>query len=116
MPSSEKATELRNLEWEILLGMNTSLEREPDAGSDSDLYLAAVQDEYEADPAEYTTVFGRFVENERGRPSAAKKFVENLPFVELTVEELRINAVVCAVCKDAILAEEKVRKASVFTF
>ncbi|KAB1218357.1 hypothetical protein CJ030_MR3G026237 [Morella rubra] len=78
--------------------------------SDTDSYLAFVQNEYEADTAEYNTVFGRLVENERGNPSAAKKFVENFLFVELKVEEFRRNAVVCAVFKDVTLLKEKVRK------
>ncbi|KAG2715365.1 hypothetical protein I3843_03G075600 [Carya illinoinensis] len=107
---SSEEVGVRNLEWEILLGANMRLERAFDADSDSDSYLAAFQDEYDAEPAEYDTIFGRFGDNGRGSPPAAKRVVENLPFVELTVEELQTNALVCAVCKDAIVVEEKVRR------
>jgi hypothetical protein len=53
------------------------------------------------------------MENEsslKGSPPAAKSFVENLPLVELTEEELKKKDVVCAVCKDEVTVEEKVRK------
>lgn len=108
---SEEA--LRYLEWEILLAVN-NLERssgleEHDANVDS--YLA-VQDVY-IYAAEYDVLFGQFLENEsalKGSPPAAKSVVENLPLVELTKEELLGKNVACAICKDEILLEEKVRR------
>ncbi|XP_041007753.1 E3 ubiquitin ligase BIG BROTHER-related-like [Juglans microcarpa x Juglans regia] len=106
--SSEEEVEVRNLEWEILLGANMRLERELDGDSDS--FLAAFQGESDADTAEFDAVFRRVVEIETGNPPAAKRFVENLPSVELTVEELLMNTVVCAICKDAIVVKEKVRR------
>ncbi|KAH7532814.1 uncharacterized protein LOC107416522 [Ziziphus jujuba] len=107
----------RNLEWQILLAvnnlaLNTSLERERSGGGDVDVdsYLA-VQDEMYT--VEYDTLFGQFIESEnalKGSPPAAKSVVENLPFVKLTMEELQKDDVVCAICKEKILLEEKVKK------
>lgn len=108
---SEEA--LRYLEWEILLAVN-NLERnsgleEHDANVDS--YLS-VQDVY-IYAAEYDVLFGQFLENEsalKGSPPASRSVVENLPLVELTKEELLGKNVACAICKDEILLEEKVRR------
>lgn len=107
---------VRNLEWEILLAINnlatnSSLERNVDSGTDS--YLAVQDDYIYAVGVDYETLFEQFIESEsalKGSPPAAKSFVENLPFVELTMEEFRKDNVVCAVCKDKILVEEKVKK------
>ncbi|KAE9619947.1 hypothetical protein Lal_00040299 [Lupinus albus] len=111
---SEEA--LRYLEWEILLAVN-NLERNPilehDANVDS--YLA-VQDGY-IYTAEYDVLFGQFMDNEtalKGSPPAAKSVMENLPVVELSKEELQMKNVACAVCKDEILLEEKVRRLPCF--
>ncbi|PON58040.1 43kDa postsynaptic protein [Parasponia andersonii] len=107
---------VRSLEWEILLAinnlaMNSSLERNVDSGTDS--YLA-VQDDYTYTVGvEYESLFEQFIETEsalKGSPPAAKSVVENLPFVELTVEELMKDDVVCAVCKDQIVVKEKVKR------
>ncbi|KAG6716477.1 hypothetical protein I3842_04G050900 [Carya illinoinensis] len=106
--SSEEEVEVRNLEWEILVGANMRLERELDGDSDS--FLAAFQGESDADAAEFDAVFRRVMEIETGNPPAAKRFVESLPTVELTVEELLRNTVVCAICKDSIVVKEKVRR------
>ncbi|KAF4352318.1 hypothetical protein G4B88_000921 [Cannabis sativa] len=106
----------RNIEWEILLAinnlaMNSSLERNVDSGTES---YFSVQDDYiYAVGGEYETLFEQFIESEtalKGSPPAAKSVVENLPSVELTMEELQKNDVVCAVCKDKILVEEKVKR------
>ncbi|XP_062106403.1 E3 ubiquitin ligase BIG BROTHER-related [Humulus lupulus] len=106
----------RNIEWEILLAINnlatnSSLERNVDSGTES---YFSVQDDYiYAVGVEYETLFEQFIESEsalKGSPPAAKSVVENLPFVELTVEELQKDDVVCAVCKDKILVEEKVKR------
>ncbi|KAK7266657.1 hypothetical protein RIF29_19307 [Crotalaria pallida] len=114
---SEEA--LRYLEWEILLAVNnlernSFLEHDDDYDDDDanvDSYLA-VQDGY-IYTAEYDVLFGQFIENEaalKGSPPAAKSVVESLPVVELTKEELQGKNVACAVCKDEILMEEKVRR------
>lgn len=112
---------LRNLEWEILLAINSlaanaSLERSSTDDTGSDSFLA-IQDDYSdyfyAVGVEYDTFFEQFIESEsalKGSPPAARSVVENLPFVELTPEQLRREDVVCAVCKDKILVEEKVKR------
>ncbi|TKY50112.1 E3 ubiquitin-protein ligase RING [Spatholobus suberectus] len=111
---------LRYLEWEILLAVNNSernvsngggggVERE---GNDGGADLLTIQDGY-VYAAEYDVLFGQFLENEsalKGSPPAAKSVVEGLPLVELSKEELEGKSVACAICKDEILLEEKVRR------
>ncbi|RDX91763.1 E3 ubiquitin-protein ligase RING1-like protein, partial [Mucuna pruriens] len=108
---------LRYLEWEILLAVNNSernvsnsgLEHEGNAGGAD---LLTIQDGY-VYTAEYDALFGQFLENEsalKGSPPAAKSVVESLPLVELSKEELLGKNVACAICKDEILVEEKVRR------
>lgn len=106
---------LRYLEWEILLAFN-NLERngglEHEDESLNNLYLA-VHDGIISGNTDYDILFGQLLENEgglKGSPPAAKSFVENLPLVELTEEELKEKNVVCAVCKDEVTVEEKVGK------
>lgn len=106
----------RNLEWEILLAINnlasnSSLERNVDSGTEP--YLAVQDDYIYAVGVEYETLLEQFIESEtalKGSPPAAKSVVENLPLVKLSMEELRKDDVVCAVCKDKILVDEKVKK------
>lgn len=112
---------LRYLEWEILLAVN-NLERNSNSvllehGDDEN--VANVADSYlefqegYISAADYDVLFGQFLENEsvsKGSPPAAKGFVESLPLVELTEEELRGKDVACAICKDEIVLEEKVRR------
>lgn len=106
---------LRYLEWEILLAFN-NFERsgglEHDDENINNLYLA-VQEGFISGNADYDILFSQLLENEsglKGSPPAAKSFVENLPLVELTEEELKKKDVMCAICKDEVMAEEKVRK------
>lgn len=109
---------LRYLEWEILLAVNNSernvngvLEHEGNAVGGAD--LLTIQDGY-VYAAEYDVLFGQFLENEsalKGSPPAAKSVVESLPLVELSKEELlQGKNVACAICKDEVLLEEKVRR------
>ncbi|CAJ1947250.1 unnamed protein product [Sphenostylis stenocarpa] len=110
---------LRYLEWEILLAVNNSernanngggLEHEGITGAAD---LLTIQDGY-VYAAEYDVLFGQFLENEnalKGSPPAAKSVVESLPLVELSKEELlQGKNLACAICKDEILLEEKVRR------
>ncbi|KAF7803126.1 WPP domain-interacting tail-anchored protein 1 [Senna tora] len=104
---------LRYLEWEILLAVN-NLERisslEHDANVSS---LITIRDDVYMYTADYDLFFGRFLENEssfKGSPPTAKSFMENLPVVELTMEDLQGENVACAVCKDEILLKEKVTR------
>ncbi|KAI8031713.1 E3 ubiquitin-protein ligase RING1-like [Camellia lanceoleosa] len=102
-----------NFEWEVLLAVN-NWERAPqfehESDSDGVSYLA-FQDDYTY-AAEYDTLFGHFVQNEsalKGSPPASKYVVENLLTLVMTKEMLQEN-MVCAVCKDDILVEEKVAR------
>lgn len=106
---------LRYLEWEILLAYN-NFERsgglEHDDENINNLYLA-VQEGFISGNTDYDILFSQLLENEsglKGSPPAAKSFVENLPLVELTEEELKKKDVTCAICRDEVIAEEKVRK------
>ncbi|PWA92520.1 zinc finger, RING/FYVE/PHD-type [Artemisia annua] len=93
------------LEWEILLAVN-NLERdmeidfETDGGGEGFVYTP-----------EFDTLIGQFVETVRalrGSPPAAKSIVDNLPLVEMKGDGNADDQVICAVCKDGILVEEKV--------
>ncbi|KAL5582047.1 hypothetical protein UlMin_014489 [Ulmus minor] len=108
--------EARDLEWEFLLTVNNlasdvSLERE--GGTRVDRYMAALEDRLYSIGVEFESLFDQFIESEsslKGSPPASKSVVENLPLVELTMEELQKDDVVCAVCKDGILVKEKVKR------
>uniref|UniRef100_A0A5B7BAU2 RING-type E3 ubiquitin transferase n=1 Tax=Davidia involucrata TaxID=16924 RepID=A0A5B7BAU2_DAVIN len=104
--SGEEA--VRILEWEVLLAVNNlyraSEFEHDDYGDGEGGYIYA---------DEYDTIFGQFVQNDsalKGSPPAAKSVVEGLPLVVLTKEELQANHVICAVCKDEILVDEKVTR------
>ncbi|KAL2552163.1 WPP domain-interacting tail-anchored protein 1 [Forsythia ovata] len=70
-------------------------------------------------PDDYILTMEQLVENENavkfGLP-ASKSVVENLPSIVLTVDEVRDNndAVVCAVCKEDVLAGEKMTRMPCF--
>lgn len=102
----------RSLDWEVLLAMN-NLERTLNLEHDLDIdSFFTDQDDY-VNATEYVTLFGLFTEDDaglKGSPPAAKSVVQNLPVVELTQQYLEKNNVVCAVCKDEILLEEKVKR------
>lgn len=102
----------RNLDWEVLLAMN-NLERawNIEQELDIDSYFTD-QDDY-VNASEYVTLFGLFTDDDaasKGGPPAAESVVQNLPVVELTQQYLEKNNVVCAVCKDDILLEVKVKR------
>lgn len=87
------------LEWEILLAVNT-LERDLELETDGENGFVYTP--------EFDTLIGQFVETVRalrGTPPAAKSIVDNLPLVVLNKGD---DNVICAVCKDEILIEEKV--------
>ncbi|XP_059283545.1 E3 ubiquitin-protein ligase CIP8-like [Lycium ferocissimum] len=85
---------VRNLEWEVLLAVN-SIER-------------SLEFDGNDDEIDHDALIGQFLENEgtlKGSPPTAKNVIENLPLVELKDKE---NNTACAVCKDEILVVEKV--------
>lgn len=115
----EEAEAFRNHGWQILLAinnlaLNASLERGSDAAFADDGYAYyAAHDEMSVE--EMDILFEQYLEGEivaRGSPPAAKSVVESLPIVKLTMEELQKDngGVVCAVCKEKILADEEVKK------
>lgn len=99
--SSEGDAAVGALEWEILLAVNNlerDLELETDGSGEGFVYTP-----------EFDTLIGQFVETVRalrGSPPAAKSCVDNLPLVALQKED--DDNVICAVCKDEILIDEKV--------
>lgn len=122
----EEEEGFRHLEWEILVAVNNlemdvALHHEVENSFDEgyltvheyDSFIpTAFQDGF-ISTADYEVLFGQLLQNEsglKGSPPAAKSFVESLPLVELTEEELRGKDMACAICKDEIMLEEKVRR------
>ncbi|KAJ0843829.1 putative transcription factor C2H2 family [Helianthus annuus] len=102
--SSEGDASVGVLEWEILLAVNNferGLEFATEGGEEGFVYTP-----------EFDTLIGQFVESVRalrGSPPAAKSFIDNLPLVTLKKGDLNDDdTVICAVCKDEILMEERV--------
>lgn len=101
--TSEGDATVGALEWEILLAVNNlerDIEIETDGGGEGFVYTP-----------EFDTLIGQFVETVRalrGSPPAAKSIVDNLPLVEMKGDGNEDDQVICAVCKDEILVEEKV--------
>ncbi|KAL1205866.1 E3 ubiquitin-protein ligase RING1-like [Cardamine amara subsp. amara] len=81
-----------------------------------DLDLGVYLDTIDEDYGDYfNTLIGQMFDNEdggiMGSPPASKTVVDDLPVVEITSEELSNgNVIVCAICKDDVLVEEKVKK------
>ncbi|KAI3717023.1 hypothetical protein L1987_68329 [Smallanthus sonchifolius] len=101
--SSEGDAAAGVLEWEILLAVNNL---------ELDLEFATDGGEGFVYTPEFDTLIGQFVETVRalrGSPPAAKSFIDNLPLVTLKKgDEEEDDSVICAVCKDEILMEERV--------
>ncbi|XP_058115035.1 uncharacterized protein LOC131258027 [Magnolia sinica] len=104
----------QNLDWEVLLTINR-LERTTIVEHEAEWpesYLGDHDDEY-IYTTEYEVLFGQFAETDnpvKGSPPAAKSFIENLPSVVLTKEDVENNNAICAVCKDGISVEEQVKQ------
>ncbi|RRT72246.1 hypothetical protein B296_00008426 [Ensete ventricosum] len=104
---------VRNVNWEILLAMN-NLGRSPFDPDDVEAYFED-QDGlvYTSDYESYEVLFGHFTEqdgNSKGSPPAAKSVVENLPSAVMTKEDAADIDADCAVCKDGIVAEDRVKR------
>ncbi|CAE5965848.1 unnamed protein product [Arabidopsis arenosa] len=113
------------LDWQVLLTVNNVVNyieqaegimlNPDDIDPNYYLYLSSLDEfddnhsgHYDAD-----AILGQMFDNEtgiRGNPPAAKSVIQDLPVVELTVEELNKGNIVCAVCKDEMVVEEKVRR------
>lgn len=114
------AEEQRNIEWEVLLAVN-SLERAFDFESSEENINSGSEDPGIYLPEDYVlaieqdSLFRQLEENEnasKGSPPASKSVVENLPVVIMTKEEVgeNNNVVACAVCKDEFAVDEKVTR------
>lgn len=93
----EDPEEVVNVDWEVLLAVNN----------------VVVEDGEYINPSEYEVLFEHFADHEsaiRGSPPAAKAVVASLPSVVLTQEDVAKNNAICAVCKDDISLDEKLRR------
>ncbi|WOL06553.1 hypothetical protein Cni_G15287 [Canna indica] len=104
----------RFIDWDILLPPMDDLVRNPFDSSDDEAYF---EDQnglaYTSDYESYDDLPERFAEQEyyiRGSPPAAKSVVENLPLAVLTIEDAVDIDSVCAVCKDEIVVENRVKR------
>uniref|UniRef100_A0A6V7QY64 RING-type E3 ubiquitin transferase n=1 Tax=Ananas comosus var. bracteatus TaxID=296719 RepID=A0A6V7QY64_ANACO len=105
---------VRNLEWEVLLAVN-SMGRNPRDPDDVEAYFVDDHEGfvYASDYEAYEVLFGQFVGHDspaKGSPPAAKSAVESLPSVVLAEEDLAKDGIQCAVCKDGILVDERVKQ------
>ncbi|KFK37700.1 hypothetical protein AALP_AA3G017500 [Arabis alpina] len=121
LSSRDDDEEEHELDWQVLLAVNNVVNYIDQAEGiminpgDIDpsyyFYLASL-DEFN-DEDHNDDIVGQMFDNEigiRGNPPAAKSVVDDLPVVVLTVEELNNGNVVCAVCKDDMVVEEKVKR------
>ncbi|KAG2245535.1 hypothetical protein Bca52824_085163 [Brassica carinata] len=112
----EEEEEEHELDWQVLITINNVVNYIEQAEGitinpgDIDpsyyMYLASLGDGDDDDDA----ILGHMFDNEagiRGNPPAAKRVIEDLPVVELTLEE---GGMVCAVCKDEMVLEEEVKR------
>ncbi|KAF8096850.1 hypothetical protein N665_0299s0014 [Sinapis alba] len=106
--------EEHELDWQVLITINNVVNYIEQAEGitinpgDIDpsyyMYLAGLDDDDD------DAILGHMFDNEagiRGNPPASKRVIEDLPVVELTVEE---GNMVCAVCKDEMVLEEEVKR------
>ncbi|CAN8269814.1 unnamed protein product [Cochlearia groenlandica] len=111
--SRDDDEEEHELDWQVLLTVNNVVNYiEQAQGITTDdiepnyyMYLSSL-DEYHNDD----DILGQMFDNESGisgNPPASKRVVEDLPIVDLTVDELNI---LCAICKDDMVTEENVRR------
>ncbi|WOL17183.1 E3 ubiquitin-protein ligase [Canna indica] len=106
--------ETRDVEWEFLLAVN-SLGRNTLDPEDVEPYFVDEPEGFgdASDNEAYEVLFGQFAEHEssiKGNPPAAKSVIDSLPSVLLTEEDVAKDNAVCAVCKDGILVEERVKR------
>ncbi|XXG72808.1 hypothetical protein AAC387_Pa07g1819 [Persea americana] len=104
---------IQSLDWEVLLAVNDLVhsEHNPVQEEETESYLGD-HDDY-VQTTEYEVLFGQFTEAEnslRGSPPAAKHVVENLPSIFLAKEDIEKNNALCAICKDEISLDERVKR------
>ena len=101
--ADEEGEEARNVDWEVLIHVSNVVVEDGEVVVDGDFI----------NPLEYEVLFEQFADHEsaiRGTPPAAKSAVNNLPSVVLTQDDVAKNNAICAVCKDEIALEEKVKQ------
>uniref|UniRef100_A0A1J3J8S8 RING-type E3 ubiquitin transferase n=1 Tax=Noccaea caerulescens TaxID=107243 RepID=A0A1J3J8S8_NOCCA len=69
--------------------------------------------EFGENQVDFDAVVSRMLDNDEygvvGSPPASKSAVDRLPVVKITSEELSKGNMVCAICKDEIVAEERIK-------
>ncbi|EOA21044.1 hypothetical protein CARUB_v10001383mg [Capsella rubella] len=97
--------------WQLLWDANSFFEDMMDL--DLGVYLANSYEDGETN-GEYDAVLARMFDNEDGvvgSPPASKRVVDDLPAVVITSEQVSNgNTIVCAICKDDIVVEEKAKR------
>ncbi|CAA7018139.1 unnamed protein product [Microthlaspi erraticum] len=70
--------------------------------------------EYGENQVDFGAVVSRMFDNDEygdvGSPPAAQSVVDRLPDVKITAEEVSKGNMVCAICKDEIVAEERIKR------
>ncbi|KAJ3707508.1 hypothetical protein LUZ61_011213 [Rhynchospora tenuis] len=103
-----------DLGWEVLMASN-SLGRTSLDVEDTDSYLVEDHEAfvYASDFETYDVVVSHISDHDsflKSTPPAAKSIVENLPSIYLTKDELCKEEIQCAVCRDSIGLDEKVKR------
>ncbi|KAF3774577.1 E3 ubiquitin-protein ligase RING1-like [Nymphaea thermarum] len=108
----DAAEAMENLDWAVLLTVNNLDTNHPDHGEQNGEFYAGDPDDF-VYTAEYEILLGQFVDTDslpKGVPPASKAFVDSLPSVLLTQEDLDSSRNLCAVCKDDISKDELVKR------
>lgn len=103
-----------DLGWEVLMASN-SLGRTTVDPEDTDSYLVEDHEAfvYTSDFESYDVVVSHLSDHDsflKSRPPAAKSIIENLPSLYLTKDELSKDEIQCAVCRDLIGLDQKVKR------
>ncbi|KAJ3677521.1 hypothetical protein LUZ60_003245 [Juncus effusus] len=106
-----------DLEWQVLMAVNslgrTTLDIDPE---DSESYFGEDAESgfvYTSDLDSYDVFVSHLSDHDnfpKSRPPAAKSVIENLQSVYLTKDDLGKEEIQCAVCRDSICLEQKVKR------
>ncbi|MQL71892.1 hypothetical protein Taro_004187 [Colocasia esculenta] len=111
LEDGEYEDQIQNVEWEVLLAMNSWERNVPFEHEDAQSYLVEDHEDF-VYASEYEVLFGQFADNGvpiKGSPPAAKSVIEHLPTVMLTQLDVA-DHVPCAVCKEEFSLEEKAKR------
>ncbi|WOL13790.1 hypothetical protein Cni_G22569 [Canna indica] len=104
-------------DWEDLLAMNNIVST---AAIEPEYYDYFDEEEdivYTSNYESFEVLVGQLADHDgeiRGSPPAAKSVVENLPTVVLTKEDSANIDTVCAICKDEIIVEDRLKRLPCF--